>query len=153
LLRRHGLSARVPSEQQDSDGVLALPALHTLSGRRVALIGAPGGRGVLREQLAARGATVREVHVYRRVPPRLDRRHLTALAALPDDACVLWSSVEALQQLQRLLPAAAWASLARATAVVSSERLAQAARAAGFARIRRAASALSADLLAAAATP
>lgn len=150
LLRRHGLSALTPGAQQDSEGVLALPALQTLSGCRVALIGAAGGRGLLREQLTARGAAVREVQVYRRVPPRLDRRHLAALAALPVDACVLWSSVEALQQLQRLLPAVAWASLARATAVVSSERLAQAVDAAGFARVRRAASALGADLLAAA---
>jgi len=118
----------------------------------LALIGAAGGRDLLREQLAARGARLREVHVYQRVPPRLDRRHLAALANLPVDACVLWSSVEALHQLQRLLPAAAWSSLTGVIAVVSSERLAQAARAAGFTRICRAASALSADLLAAAAT-
>lgn len=153
LLRRYGVSAQAPSEQQDSDGLLALPLLQTLRGRRVALIGAAGGRDVLREQLAARGARLREVQVYQRVPPRLDRRHLAVLAGLPADACVLWSSVEALQHLQRLLPPVAWASLTTATAVVSSERLAQAARAAGFVRIQRAASALGADLLAAAATP
>ena len=154
LLRRHGVLAHAPAPgaSQDSDGLLALPSLRQLAGRRTALVGAAGGRGVLREQLAARGARLREVHVYRRLPPRLDRRHFGALAALPADACVLWSSAEALQQLQRLLPAAAWSSLAAAVAVVSSERLAQAARAAGFVRIRRATSALGADLLAAAAT-
>jgi uroporphyrinogen-III synthase len=152
-LRRHGVSAQAPTARQDSDGVLALPALQALAGRCVALVGAAGGRGVLREQLAARGATLREVHVYQRAPPRLDRRHFAALAQLPADACVLWSSAQALQQLQRLLPAAAWSALCGATAVASSERLAQIARAAGFARIRLAASALGADLLAAAATP
>ncbi|MGA7437619.1 MAG: uroporphyrinogen-III synthase, partial [Luteibacter sp.] len=41
-----------PETSQDSEGVLALPELATVAGRRVALIGAPGGRGVLREALA-----------------------------------------------------------------------------------------------------
>jgi uroporphyrinogen-III synthase len=103
---------------------------------------------VLREQLAARGARLRELHVYHRVPPRLDRRHVEALLQLPASARVLLSSAEALHNLQRLLPAPAWARLCAATAVVSSERLAEVARAAGFRRIRVAASAVSADLLA-----
>ena len=149
-LRRHGIAAPLAPRRQDSEGLLEHPALHALRGRRVALIGAPGGRGVLREQLAARGAQLHELHVYRRVPPRLDRRHVEALRQLPASAQVLLSSAEALHNLQQLLPPAAWTRLCAATAVVSSERLAAAARAAGFQRIATAASALSADLLAAA---
>ncbi len=148
-LRRHGIAAPLVPRQQDSEGLLEHPALQDLRDRRVALIGAPGGRGVLREQLAARGARLHELHVYRRVPPRLDRRHVEALLQLPASAQVLLSSAEALHNLQQLLPAAAWARLCAATAVASSERLAAAARAAGFQRIAIAASALSADLLAA----
>lgn len=136
---------------QDSEGLLEHPALRDLRGRRVALVGAPGGRGVLREQLAARGARLRELHVYRRVPPRLDRRHVDALSRLRPSARVLLSSAEALHNLQQLLPPSAWVRLCAATAVVSSARLAAAACAAGFARIVPAASALSADLLDAAA--
>jgi uroporphyrinogen-III synthase len=151
-LRRHGVAAPLAPRRQDSEGLLELPQLQSLRGRRVALIGAPGGRGVLREQLAARGARLRELHVYHRVPPRLDRRHVEALLQLPASARVLLSSAEALHNLQRLLPAPAWARLCAATAVVSSERLAEAARAAGFRRIRVAASAVSADLLAEAGT-
>jgi len=146
-LRRHGITAAAP-RRQDSEGLLELPALQALRGRSVALIGAPGGRGVLREQLAARGAQLRELHVYHRAPPRLDRRHVAALLQLPASAQVLLSSAEALQNLQQGLPATAWARLCAATAVVSSERLAEAARAVGFRRIRVAASALAADLLA-----
>ncbi|WP_426687851.1 uroporphyrinogen-III synthase [Rhodanobacter ginsengiterrae] len=148
-LRRHGIAAPLtPRRQQDSEGLLELAELQQLRGRRVALIGAPGGRGVLRAHLAARGARLREVHVYRRVPPRLDRRHVEALNRLPASAQVLLSSAEALHNLQHGLPAPAWARLCAATAVVSSERLAGAARAAGFRRLRIAASAVSADLLA-----
>ena len=146
-LHRHGIAAPLVPQRQDSEGLLDHPALQDLRGRRVALIGAPGGRGVLREQLAARGAQLRELHVYRRVPPRLDHRHIDALLQLPASAQVLLSSAEALQNLHQLLPKPAWSRLCAATAVVSSERLAAAARAAGFTHIVQAASALSADLL------
>jgi uroporphyrinogen-III synthase len=150
VLHRHGLAALAPGQRQDSEGLLALPALQSLHGRRVALVGAPGGRGLLRDQLVARGARLHEAHVYRRVPPRLGRQHVEALRHLSADARVLLSSAEALQSLHALLPPSAWRNLCAALAVVSSERLAQAARAAGFGRVRVAASARAADLLAAA---
>lgn len=150
-LRRCGIRSPLIPQQQDSEGLLGHPALQDLRGRRVALIGAAGGRGVLREQLAARGAQLRELHVYRRVPPRLDRRHVEAMLQLSASARVLLSSAEALQNLEQRLPAPAWLRLCAATAVVSSERLVVAARAAGFVHVALAASALSADLLDAAA--
>src|SRR6185312_13901921 len=150
-LRRHGVKQPLCPDQQDSEGLLAHPALQALRDRRVALIGAPGGRGVLRRELAARGACLREVQVYRRVPPRLDRRHTAALQVLPRSARVLLSSQEALHNLCSLLPPPARQRLCAATAVVSSERLAAAARAAGFRRVVQAASALADDMLAAAA--
>lgn len=151
-LRRHSVERVLAPERQDSEGLLAHAALQDLGDRRVALIGAPGGRGLLRTQLAARGARLREVHVYRRVPPRLDRRHRDRVQALPPSALVLWSSAEALICLRQRLPPSAWATLSAATAVVSSERLVVAASEAGFHRIVRATSALSADLLQAAAS-
>ena len=146
-LRRHGVDTPLVPRRQDSEGLLGHPALANLRGRRVALISAPGGRGVLRQQLTARGAVLREVAVYRRVPARLDRRHFDALLHLPASACVLLSSAEALHNLSHQLPPAALARWLTATAVVSSDRLTEAARSAGFTRIVRAASALSADLL------
>lgn len=149
-LRRYGVHEPLAPARQDSEGLLEHAGLQNLRGRRVALIGASGGRGVLREQLVARGAQLREVHVYRRVPPRLDRRHIAALLQLPGSARVLLSSAEALQNLCRLLPPLALARLQATTAVVSSERLAAAARAAGFHRVALASSALTVDLLAAA---
>lgn len=148
-LQRHGVAAQAPL-QQDSEGLLDLPAARALAGQRVALIGAPGGRGVLRRELAARAAALREVQVYRRTPPRLDHRHVAAVLALPASARLLLSSAEALDNLLQALPEAALARLRAAVAVTSSERLTQAAQAAGFARVVQAASALASDLLAAA---
>ncbi|MDE2155126.1 MAG: uroporphyrinogen-III synthase [Xanthomonadaceae bacterium] len=148
-LRQHGIESPLVPSRQDSEGMLDHPALQELVDRRVALIGAPGGRGLLREALAARGARLREVHVYQRAAPRLDRRHVDALLQLPLTSLVLLSSAEALHNLGRLLPPPALARLCAATAVVSSERLVVAAGKAGFCRIKLAASALPADLLAA----
>lgn len=150
-LRRQGLSAQVPSSRQDSEGLLELPLLQAMQGLGVALIGAADGRGLLQAQLAARGARVRDVWVYRRTPPRLDRRHVDAVLRLPAAACVLLSSGQALAHLHEGLPPTVWQHLCRATAVVSSERLAAAAAEAGFRRVQLAASAASGDLLAAAA--
>lgn len=149
-LRRAGIAAPLAPARQDSEGVLALPALQSVTGRPVALVGAAGGRGLLRETLVARGARLDEVHVYTRAAPRLDRRHIEAVRALPADARVLLSSAEALHNLARSLPPEAWAVLQRAVAVVSSERLAEAACKAGFSRMALARSAGAADLLAAA---
>ena len=149
-LQRHGITAQVPASRQDSEGVLGLPPLQHSQGKRVALIGAPGGRGLMQQQLTERGAMLREVHVYRRAASRLTRRHQAAVQQLPATACVLLSSAEALQNLQAQLPSSAWMRLSGATAVVSSERIGEAARAAGFLRVHRAASANQADLLAAA---
>jgi uroporphyrinogen-III synthase len=150
-LARHGLEALAPLVRQDSEGLLEQPALAQVKGRRVALIGAPGGRGVLRAELLARGAQLREVHVYRRGTPRWQRRQLDAVRQLPADARVLLSSAEALDNLQQGLPADAFAQLIQAVAIASSERLAEAAHIAGFKRVAVAASALSDNLLTAAA--
>lgn len=146
-LRRQGIATVWVPARQDSEGLLSHPLLHLPQGRRISVIGAPGGRGLLRAQLQQRGAQLREVHVYRREPPRLDRRHVEKLMALPASALLLLSSHEALRNLLRLLPAAALQRLRTATAVVSSERLVTAVADAGFSRRVLAASALSADLL------
>ncbi|HEY4092341.1 MAG TPA: uroporphyrinogen-III synthase [Luteibacter sp.] len=140
-----------PETSQDSEGVLALPELATVAGRRVALIGAPGGRGVLREALAARDAILDEVHVYHRVAPRIDRRHIDPLLKLTRRSAVLLSSAEALDHLHRALIAPAWRRLVQSVAVVSSERLRAVAQGMGFERVVVARSALPTDLLAAAA--
>jgi uroporphyrinogen-III synthase len=147
-LHRHGIDAQTPAKRQDSEGLLQLPVMQQLQGKRVALITAPGGRGLLQEQITARGASLREVHVYGRGAPRLNKRHIDAALQLPATACVLLSSTEALQHLRERLPPPAWQRLCDATAIVSSERIATQARSAGFKRLRIAASAAQADLLA-----
>jgi uroporphyrinogen-III synthase len=118
--------------------------------RRVAVIGARGGRDVLARELRARGARLQQIEVYRRRAPRLGRSHFLQLEQAAGPLLSLFSSAAALGHLHALLPAPLFAHLAAGECIVSSERLAEVARTLGFARIHVAASPAPAALLAAA---
>lgn len=141
-LRRAGCPNATAPTREDSEGILGLPILHRVRGQRIALIGAAGGRGLLERELGARGAKVVSAHVYQRAPARLDQRHVRALQrAAHRPLYVLLSSAEALANILASLPANAGAALLAGTAIVSSERLANAAHGAGFAAVVNAGSA------------
>jgi len=149
-LGRHGIDATIPESRSDSEGLLALRELSHLRGRRVALIGAPGGRNLIAPTLRRRGATVATIHVYRRAAPRLTQRHFDALDAAPDPLITLVSSGEALTHIVSLVPARLIERMRGQIIVVSSARLVAAAREHAFEEIVLARSAAPRDLLAAA---
>jgi len=149
-LARRGIVARMPDAGADSEGLLALPALADVRARRIALVGAPGGRDLIGPALAARGADVVHVHAYERAPPRWTRRHLDALARSRPPWIVLVSSGEALANIVAAAAPDLLRRLREARLVVSSARLARLARTHGFERIAIAASAAPRDLIAAA---
>jgi uroporphyrinogen-III synthase len=147
-LTRRGIRGVVwPRDRQDSEGLLALPELHSLRGRRVALIGAPGGRELLAQTLRDRHARLAHIEVYRREAPRYSTRQLAALEQAPAPLFLLVSSAEALANLRASLPLHLFARLAAGDIVVSSERLAQLARVSLFANVHVAAGPASTDLL------
>ena len=149
-LARHGIRAHAPTTSSDSEGMLILPQLAKVQGQHFALIGAPGGRGLIAATLRERGAEVTRVHVYARVAPRLDRRHFDALAKADDPLILPLSSAEALDHLVARLPQPLLARLRSQTVVASSSRLADLAHERGFHSVKVAASAMTEDLLAAA---
>lgn len=55
-----------PAQRFDSEGLLALPELQTVTGRRVVIFRGQQGRRLLAQTLTARGATLHEVVCYRR---------------------------------------------------------------------------------------
>lgn len=66
----------VPAERFDSEALLALPQLADLSGGRVLIVRGDGGRALMGEVLAERGAEVWYAEVYRRVRPQVDPQGL-----------------------------------------------------------------------------
>lgn len=141
-LRRRGLVPLVPV-RYDSEGVLALAPLHDVRGRRVTLVTAPGGRNLLADALAQRGADVARADVYRRALPQWSARHHHALAAADGSHALVLSSVEALAALRQLATAQAYERLVGSGIVVApGERVATALHAAGARRVIVAASAM-----------
>jgi uroporphyrinogen-III synthase len=147
-LLRAGCKQPIAPAREDSEGLLALPVLRNVRGKRIGIVGAAGGRGLLDRELVARGAEVIHAHVYERTPARLDRRHADALRRNSRKPLyVLLSSSEALANITASLPGDALRALLSGTAVASSARLVAAARKAGFVRVLRASSARAGDML------
>lgn len=121
-----------PADAQTSEGLLALPELRQLRGKRVAIVGAPGGRELLAQSLKARKARVTPVHVYRRESPRFRGKQLDALEKASAPIITLLTSQEVLDNLRAALPLPLFGKLAAGELVVSSLRLAMVARASLF---------------------
>ncbi|MFT4268276.1 MAG: uroporphyrinogen-III synthase, partial [Xenophilus sp.] len=95
--------------------------------------GRAAGRDWLARRLEAAGAAVQTAAVYRRLAPHLgEAARRLAQAALRDGAWWLFSSSEAVANLQAALPGQDWRA---ARALATHERIAGAARRAGFGRV------------------
>jgi uroporphyrinogen-III synthase len=147
-LARAGVAGTIaPAGRGDSEALLALPGLQGPGG--VGLVTAPGGRGLIGETLARRGAAVHRADVYRReaVRPRADR--LASLATLPAHSALLVSSGEAFDAFWSVMDEPARALLRGRPVVASSPRLAAMLASQGFAAIVAADAATPARMLAA----
>lgn len=145
-LRAAGLNVISPGADGTSEAVLALPELASIEGARVAILGAPGGRAVLADQLAERGARVRRLHLYRRraVPP--DPK-LFALLAAGVPLAVLVSSVQIVEALDAAIPAELRTQWRQTLFICSSLRVQQCCREHGLESSACAGGASAAELL------
>ncbi|MGB7756591.1 MAG: uroporphyrinogen-III synthase [Salinisphaera sp.] len=116
-----GRSVDTP-EHADTEGLLAMPALGRVAGRRVALLAGHGGRAALADALIARSAQLDRIALYRRVPAPIDSARLDRL--LMADAVVV-TSVEAWRHLVALAKDAKRARLADLRLVAASHRVVQ----------------------------
>lgn len=115
-----------PTGRANSEELLALPALQSVTGKKIAIFRGDDGRGVLGNSLMARGASVEYVQCYRRVRPVVDA------APLIDDwrkggvDIVSVTSTQGLHNLYALLGDAGRSCLLNTPLVVLSERTARA---------------------------
>jgi uroporphyrinogen-III synthase len=78
-LERHGVSGVIaPQSGADSEALLATPELADVADKRVLIVRGEGGRALLGNLLAARGARVDFAECYRRVRPVADAAPLIA---------------------------------------------------------------------------
>ncbi|WP_187276502.1 uroporphyrinogen-III synthase [Parahaliea maris] len=140
-LAEHGIDARLPGDEMNSEGLLRLAGLRELSGQRALIVKGLGGREFLRDELQRRGARVDQLACYRRSPVRLPEGLMASRFEDWQIDAVLISSGEGLGNLLAMLSAEETAKLWQTTVVVPSERVAEQARAAGLERVRLAANA------------
>lgn len=131
LGRRGVAEVLAPERGADSEALLALAALREVKDKRVVIFRGEGGRELLGETLAARGAQVEYVECYRRVLPRADCGPLLAAWADGQIDAVVVSSAQGLQNLLALLGDAGRPQLLATPLFVPHERVAEQARAQG----------------------
>lgn len=124
-----------PERHGTSEAVLGMPELRDVDGLDVLILAAEGGRGLIGETLARRGAEVERLHVYRRVtrplPEGIERRILEAPAVV-----TLAASLEAVTGLCDGLGEAARERLLGQPLVAPSDRVARQAARLGFRKCR-----------------
>jgi len=119
----------------DSEGLLALPELLDVAGKRIVIFRGDRGRELLRTALEARGATVVQVECYRRAKPQ------SGIAGLIDawhDKCVdavTLTSGEGLDNLWDILGDEGRAHLAATPAFVPHPGIAERARELGLRQV------------------
>ncbi|MFZ5723604.1 MAG: uroporphyrinogen-III synthase [Pseudomonadota bacterium] len=143
-----GITAAAPDDAR-SEGLLALPQLNDIAGRRVLLLTGEGGRGLLEQALTARGARLERLAAYRRTENAEAGRALAAWRALPVPAAQRAVLVTSGDALQNLLARAPWLRTQDALVVAAGERIAALARDGGLPRVVAATGADDDNLLAA----
>lgn len=134
-LQQHGIAVNaIPRTTADSEGLLELECFAELRGRRILILKGRGGRTLLSEELARRGAEVVIGDVYQRRQAAASPQALDELrrACDADQAVIAATSAEVLAALLALAPADRCPRLRDAALLVPGERVAAAARSHGW---------------------
>jgi uroporphyrinogen-III synthase len=124
--------ARIPATSFDTDGLLALPDLQRMEGRRVLVFRGDDGRAQLGDALRARGASVDYVACYRRARPATGADGLLRALAAGGAHALTLTSVEGLDNLIALAGPRGHALLAALKTFAPHARIVEAARRAGL---------------------
>lgn len=132
-LKVSGINNKViaPTDQSDSEALLALPELQNVAGKRIVIFRGEGGRELMAQTLARRGATVEYAECYRRARPETDVAPLLQQQSRQAFSAMVLTSRESLANLHEML-GEAWDSFVPVPVFVPHERIAEAARQLGM---------------------
>ena len=133
-LREAGYNAIYPHTDWSSEALIAMPELEHLSDKNVAIIRGDGGRDVLENELATRGARVLSVVAYKRTLPLRSTIENHALDSLDNEDidAIVCASFESIQNLKIILGETGWPRIKNVPLVVVSARIKTLAQALGF---------------------
>lgn len=128
-------NARVPTKSWDSEGLLELPELRDVTGKRIVIFRGEGGREFLGNSLRARGGSVDHVTCYRRVAPQAGADGL--IEAMRDGRAnaLTLTSAEGLDNLVAALGPAGCALLAELPVFAAHPRIAERVREHGLSAV------------------
>lgn len=125
-------NVQYPSERHDSEGLLALPGLADVDGKRIVIFRGDGGRDLLRDTLRARGAHVDCVACYRRAAPTSGAQGLGEALRRHEAQALTLTSSEGASNLCSVLDADSVAMLRSLPAFAPHPRIAAHARELGL---------------------
>ncbi len=134
-LEQHGIRVTaVPRTSSDSEGLLELDCFADLRGQRVLILKGRGGRTLLRDELARRGAEVvlGDVYERRRAPAHAAALQALRQACAAGSAVIAATSAEVLVALLELASEEVCPGLRDAGLLVPGERVAASARDLGW---------------------
>ncbi|MGB3126895.1 MAG: uroporphyrinogen-III synthase [Pseudomonas sp.] len=137
VLAEQGLSVHCPLTGDDSEALLAVPALREAvarPGARVLILRGEGGRELLAERLREQGASVDYLELYRRLLPAYDAGTLVQRIQLERLNGLVVSSGQGFLHL-KALAGADWPQVAQLPLFVPSPRVYEMARAAGAEKV------------------
>ncbi len=132
LLQRWTGREVIAPQDQRSEGLLALPQLQQVQGKQVVVVRGNSGRELIKQQLLARGASVKYVQSYNRLPLPLDGGQLWQLWQQQQVRCIVVTSNEILLQLFALIPTSGLAWLQQRHWLLVSPRMQEQALALGI---------------------
>lgn len=123
---------RYPIEQENSEGLLALPQMQQLNGKQILILRGNGGREYFTEQAEKRGATVEIVECYRRELISYDNDEQRSIFKRSGVDTLVVTSLEILHALIEFIPESEQNWLKNCKLVTVSARIADVAKSQGW---------------------
>lgn len=125
-------SIRYPIEQENSEGLLALPEMLQLNGKQILILRGNGGREYFSEQAKKRGAIIEIVECYRREPISYNSDEQSSICKRSGVDTLVVTSLETLHALIAFTPESEQDWLKGCKLVTVSARIADVAKSQGW---------------------